>query len=82
MVSDKVIAGATFQIDPTKKPNSTNATYTEGSDMRKAFKGIYQLDGNMLKVCRAGSPNEERPTEFTTKAGTGQLASAYMRAKQ
>ena len=54
---------------------------TEGPDKGKTFKGIYELDGDSSKFCRAGTPEQERPTEFKTKAGTGALASAYKRLK-
>lgn len=79
-VADKVIAGGTFRIDATQKPKATDATYTEGPDMGKSFKGIYQIDGDTLKFCRAGSPDQKRPTEFKTKAGTDGVASVYKRA--
>lgn len=80
-VGDKVIAGGTFKIDAGQKPKATDATYTEGQDKGKSFKGIYQIDGDTLKFCRAGSPNQERPTVFKTKAGTDGVASIYKRAK-
>lgn len=80
-VEDKVIAGGTFKIDSTQKPKATDAAYTEGPDKGKSFKGIYQIEGDVLKFCRAGSPDQKRPTEFKTKADTGGIASVYKRAK-
>lgn len=79
---DQVIAGGTFKLDPSKKPKTLDATYTEGSDKGKTFKSIYQLDGDMLKFCRAGSPDEDRPTEFKTKPDSGQFVSGYKKAKR
>jgi uncharacterized protein (TIGR03067 family) len=80
-VGDKMIAGGNFTVDAAQKPKATDATYTEGPDKEKSFKGIYQIDGDTLKFCRAGSPDQKRPTEFKTKAGTNGVASVYKRAK-
>jgi uncharacterized protein (TIGR03067 family) len=79
---DQVIAAGTMKVDPSKKPKASEATYTEGPDKGKTFKGIYQFDGDTVKFCRAGSPNDERPTEFKTKPDSGQFVAVYKRAKQ
>lgn len=81
-VGDKVIVAGTFALDPSKSPKTTDVTYTEGPDKGKTLKGIYEISGDTSKFCRAGTPEQERPTEFVTKAGTGGLASVYKRAKQ
>ncbi|MBA3727356.1 MAG: TIGR03067 domain-containing protein, partial [Armatimonadetes bacterium] len=70
---DEVIAAGTFKFDPSKKPNASETTYTEGPNKGKTFKGIYQIDGDTMKFCRAGSTDDERPTEFKTKAASGQF---------
>jgi uncharacterized protein (TIGR03067 family) len=78
---DTVIAGGIFKLDPSKKPKAVDTTYTEGPDKGKTFKGIYQLDGDMEKFCRAGSPEDARPTEFKTRSGTSAIVAVYKRAK-
>jgi len=78
---DKVIAAGTFKLDANKKPKWSDVTYTEGPDKGKTIKGIYEVEGDTSRFCRAGTPEQERPTEFKTKAGTGGLASVYKRAK-
>jgi hypothetical protein len=35
----------------------------------------------MVKFCRTGSPDQNRPTEFKTKPDTGQFVAVYKRAK-
>jgi uncharacterized protein (TIGR03067 family) len=80
-VGDKVIAGGTFKLDPGKKPKAVDTTYTDGPYKGMSFKGIYQLDGDMVKFCRAGSPEQERPKEFKTKPDTGGLLTVYKRQK-
>jgi uncharacterized protein (TIGR03067 family) len=79
---EQVISAGTITLDPGKKPKATDATYTEGADKGKTFKGIYELDGDTVKFCRAGSPDDERPTEFKSKAGSGQFVAVYRRAKK
>jgi uncharacterized protein (TIGR03067 family) len=79
---DQVIAAGTMKLDPSKKPKASETTYTEGPDKGKTFKGIYQFEGDTVKFCRAGSPNDERPTEFTTKSASGQFVAVYKRSTQ
>lgn len=81
-VGDKVIAGGTSVLDPGKRPKTIDATYTDGRDKGKAFKGIYQLDGDTLTFSRAGAPDRPRPTTFKTTAEGGGMVSVYRRAKQ
>jgi len=38
-----------------------------GEDKGKLQLGIYQLDGDMLKICFAKAGGKDRPTEFATK---------------
>lgn len=78
---DEVVAAGSFKFDATKKPKASETTYTEGPDKGKTFKGIYQIDGDTMKFCRAGSPEDERPTEFKTKPGSKQFSAAYKRVK-
>jgi Leucine Rich Repeat (LRR) protein len=58
-----------YHLDPTKTPHHIDLV-TVGP-LRKTMLGIYQLDGDMLKVCISVNPDrvEERPTEFVTKPG-------------
>src|SRR5437764_1855170 len=74
---EQVIAAGTIKLDPSKKPKASETTYTEGADKGKTFKGIYQIDGDTIKFCRAGSPDAERPTEFKSKPDSGQFVAVY-----
>jgi uncharacterized protein (TIGR03067 family) len=82
MVGGKVIAAGTAKLDPTKKPKTVDVTYTEGPDKGKTFKGIYEFDGDTARFCRPGSPDDERPRQFATKAGSGAFVAAYRRVKR
>jgi serine/threonine-protein kinase len=67
---DKVLFQSTFTLDPSAKPKAIDIVFTEGSDKGKSRQGIYVLEGDTLKVCYS-DVGRERPTEFTTKEGTG-----------
>jgi uncharacterized protein (TIGR03067 family) len=78
---DEVVVAGTIKLDPSKKPKTVDTTYTEGPNKDQTLKGIYEVDGDTAKFCRAGAPDQDRPTEFKIKAGSGGLLSVYKRAK-
>jgi uncharacterized protein (TIGR03067 family) len=57
---------AKYQIDSTKKPKQLTLTPSDGE---KPLEGIYELDGDKLKIC-INEPGGERPKDFSTKEGT------------
>ncbi len=61
---------SSFKLDAGKKPKSITLAIKTG-DKEEVIKGIYQLDGDDLKICAAGEPGVERPTEFATKPKSG-----------
>ena len=77
----EVIAAGTSKLDSTQNPQALDVTYTEGPDKGTTFKGIYQIDGDTVKFFRAGKPEDPRPSEFKTKAGSGSFVSVYQRVK-
>ena len=79
---EEIVAAGSFKFDATKKPKASETTYSEGPDKGKTFKGIYQIDRDTMKFCRAGSPEGERPTEFKTKPGSKQFSAVYKRVKK
>ena len=79
---DRILAAGRMKLDPSKRPKASETTYSEGPDKGKTFQGIDQFDGNKVKFCRAGSPDEERPTDFSTRPGSGRFVAVYRRAKE
>jgi uncharacterized protein (TIGR03067 family) len=77
---DELVLGGTIKLDPTKKPRTIDATRTDGSDQGKAMLGIYELEGDTQRVCFA-PVGRERPTEFSSKAGTGHVLTIWKRAE-
>jgi uncharacterized protein (TIGR03067 family) len=74
-VADQTFDG-THKVDPTKKPKTIDST-----DGDNTMLGIYRLDGDELTICVAGA-GKDRPTEFTGKAGSGQVLLVWKRAKK
>jgi uncharacterized protein (TIGR03067 family) len=60
-----------IKLDPTKKPKEIDMTFTEGANKDKVLKGIYELDEDKFKMCRALAPDKDRPTELGTWPDTG-----------
>jgi uncharacterized protein (TIGR03067 family) len=63
-----------FTLDPTKTPKFYNRTYPDGTPRY----GIYELEGDTLKICIADL-GKERPTTFATKPGDGTSLLIYKR---
>jgi uncharacterized protein (TIGR03067 family) len=63
----KAITG-TFKLDAAAKPKTLDMMPGEGRYKGKTLLGIYELEGDTLKVAFA-EPGKDRPTDFTPKAG-------------
>lgn len=74
----KEISKGTSTIDPTKKPKPLDFTTTEGEG--KQYLGIYELGEKTRKMCFV-PPGKERPTEFTTTAGSEHILVTFEREK-
>jgi len=61
-----------FKLDVSQRPKRIAVTRTEGPNRFGIMDGIYELDGDRLRVCM-GEP-DERATEFKTKAGSRLIA--------
>ena len=58
---------ATFKLDTSKKPKTIDLTLMGGDQDGKEMKGLYELDGDTLKICIADPEHPDRPTEFKSK---------------
>jgi uncharacterized protein (TIGR03067 family) len=79
LVKDTKDAG-TIKLDEAQKPKAMDGTDTEGDDIGKVTKAIYELSGDTLRVCYA-MEGGERPKEFATKPDSRLLLVTYKRAK-
>ena len=78
-VGDVKIVG-THSVDAKKKPKTIDAMDTEGPYKDKTVLGIYSIKDDTFTICFA-PPGKERPTEFTTKSGTGEIYHVWKRKK-
>jgi uncharacterized protein (TIGR03067 family) len=78
---DKVVGAGTIKLDPTRKPKAIDVTFTEGDRKGTTALGIYEIDSDVFRVClpRAG---DERPDDFSARAGSGRTLIVYKREKQ
>lgn len=79
LTKDGTKAG-TLKLDETQKPKTMDATSTEGDDIGKVVKAIYELTGDTMRVCY-GFDAGTRPTEFATREGAPWLVITYKRER-
>jgi uncharacterized protein (TIGR03067 family) len=65
-------------LDPSRKPKSINTWDQDGPYEDQTVPGIYELEGETLKLCFS-RPGSERPREFTTRTKPGFLYCVYKR---
>jgi uncharacterized protein (TIGR03067 family) len=78
---DKIINEATVKLDPTKQPRMINVTFTAGERKGQRVLGIYEIEDDTFRVCVA-RPGDERPAEFSARAGSGHILVTYRREKK
>lgn len=70
----------TYLVDPRNDPATIDFNHSASSLQSKRWQGIYQCNGDELKICdNAGDPSKHRPTDFTTMANSGQVAILFER---
>jgi uncharacterized protein (TIGR03067 family) len=79
-IHGKVYRESIVTLDPSRSPRAMNSWDLDGPAADQTVLGIYEFDGDTVKVCFA-LPCNKRPTEFTTKKGTGFLYCIYKRGK-
>jgi len=77
---DQEISKGTSSIDPTKQPKTIDFTPTEGEGKGNQHLGIYELGTNTRKLCFA-PVGKDRPTEFSSTAGSEQILVTFTREK-
>lgn len=76
-----VIQAGTQTIDPSKSPKTIDVTLTEGPSRGTVMLGIYELDGDTLKVC-FDMTGKQRPTEFKSPSGSQTFLNVHKRTKK
>jgi uncharacterized protein (TIGR03067 family) len=55
-----------LKIDAAKKPKTVDLRYTKGPNADKVEPGIYEIDGDTLKICSCEKKGGDRPKDFTS----------------
>jgi uncharacterized protein (TIGR03067 family) len=71
----------TIKIDPTKDPKAIDTLFPNGTELPKLSKGVYELDGDTLKICRHQTPGEDRPTQIGSWPNTNLFVVTWKRKK-
>jgi uncharacterized protein (TIGR03067 family) len=71
---------AIFAVDSSKKPKTIDITFKEGDKDGEVRKGLYELDGDILKICLGSPQASERPAEFKSQGDV--LVFTYKRVKK
>ena len=65
-------------IDERSVPKKLDLMFTEGPHMGQSARAIYELDGDVWKICM-GFAGRDRPLAFVTIAGSGHALETLVR---
>jgi uncharacterized protein (TIGR03067 family) len=68
-------------LDPTKTPKAIDIEVASGSYKGVVYLGIYEFDGDTLRICFAMPDRPVRPTEFSAGKGSVRALSEFKREK-
>jgi uncharacterized protein (TIGR03067 family) len=71
----------TIKLDPSKDPRAIDTYFPNGTELPKLSKGVYELDGDTLKICRHQAPGGERPTQIGSWPDTNLFVVTWKRKK-
>jgi uncharacterized protein (TIGR03067 family) len=77
----KTSVGGAVKVNPSQKPKAVDFQY-EQLGRKAPVEGIYELDGDNLKVCFQIIEGQPRPKEFSAKKGSGQALMVWKREKK
>jgi uncharacterized protein (TIGR03067 family) len=73
----------TFTVDPAQKPKVIETSPTIAKSKTKmSSPGIYELDGDKLKLCLSRLGSKDRPGDFESSEGSGNTLLVLRRAKK
>jgi uncharacterized protein (TIGR03067 family) len=78
---DEVIQVGTQKLDLSKSPKAIDVKVNEGLNKGAVMLGIYEIDGDTLKVC-FDEAGKKRPTEFQSPAGSATFVNVHKRVKK
>jgi uncharacterized protein (TIGR03067 family) len=78
---DEILQVGTQKLDPSKSPKTIDVTMTEGPHKGAVMLGIYEIDGDTLRVC-FDPEGKKRPTEFKSAPGSENFVNVHKRIKE
>ncbi len=78
LAGPKVMMSARFTLDPSTTPRQIDYLNLAGSHAGKTQQGIYELDGDSLRISIA-APGHARPSDFSTAKGDGRTLTVFAR---
>src|SRR5262249_31740511 len=79
LVFQDAISRGTFQLNSVPTPRTLDVTFTEGPEKGNNYLGIYDLQEDTWRFCRALA-RKGRPTAFAGKTGSGHGFETFERA--
>lgn len=76
-----VVEWAVKKINATKNPKTIDIEVAAGEYKGVVYLGIYELDGDTLRICFALPDRAVRPTEFSASKGSIRALSEFNREK-
>jgi uncharacterized protein (TIGR03067 family) len=71
----------TIEVDPGQKPKAIDMYFPDGTNAPKLSKGVYELEGDTLKICRHQMPGQDRPTQIGSWPDTNLFVVIWKRTK-
>ena len=68
-----------IKLDAGKTPKEIDMQFLDGPNKDRVGRGIYHLDGDKLKICRALDPQDERPKDFKTAGQVNYFVMVWQR---
>ena len=79
LLAGKQLHEVEISLDPSKTPKEIDMKFLDGPNKDRVGRGIYHLEGNMLKICRGLDPQQERPREFKTESQINYFVMVWQR---
>jgi uncharacterized protein (TIGR03067 family) len=76
-----VLVWAVKSLDPTTTPKAIDIEVASGAHEGVVYRGIYELDGDTLRICFALPDKPVRPTEFSAVKGSARALAEFKREK-
>lgn len=76
----KEIHEALYKLNPTAKPKTIDVSFVSGPDEGKTLQGIYELNGDSLKICWS-EKGTKRPDKLATTPDSARTLHTLKRAK-